>query len=147
MKKIFLCFVFLFLNQAHAATIGSAYIFGERLDGNLCGLSNSATEAAIATALRQNRIAVSQDRLSRIKFYYQINSLELGSTCVVNINFQVFTYGDYLVPSSPPKNLFSKIELCGNSYLLTGPKYDLQSRVSDTSRTLAEMCINDVSKQ
>jgi hypothetical protein len=86
MKKL-LCIFILCFNQAHAANIETAHIFRERLDGNLCGLSNAATDAAIATALRQNRISVSQDRFSRIKFYYQINSLGLGSTCVVSINF------------------------------------------------------------
>jgi hypothetical protein len=147
MKKILLCIVFLFTNQVHAATIGSAYIFGERIDGNTCGLSNEATDAAIATVLRQNRISISQDKFSKIKFYYQINALDVSSGCAVNIRVQVFTFGDFLIPSSPPKKLFSKIELCGNSYILTGPKYDLQSRVSDSTRTLVEMCINEIGKE
>jgi hypothetical protein len=147
MKKILLCIVFLYLSQAHAATIGSAHIFGERIEGNACGLSNDAADAAIATVLRQNRISVSQDKFSKIKFYYQINALDVSSGCAVNVKLQVITFGDFLIPSSPPKKLFSKIELCGNTYLLTGPKYDLQGRVSDSLRTLAEMCINEIGKE
>ena len=149
MKLINVFFLFLVTTSsiANAATIGSAYIFGERLEGNECGLSNDATEAAIASVLRQNRISIARDSFDKIKFYYGIITLNVNNGCAVNIKLQVFTYGDYLVPSSPPKKLFSKIELCGRSYLLTGPKYDLQSRVSDTIRTLVEMCINEISKQ
>jgi hypothetical protein len=147
MKKYLFVFFFLCLSQAYAATIGSAYIFGERLDGNTCGLSNNATEAAIATVLRQNRISIDQNNLSKINFYYQINALDTGTGCAVNIALEVITYGDFLVPSSPPKRIFSKIELCGNSFILTGPKYNLQSRVSDVARTQAEMCINEIAKQ
>lgn len=149
MKLINVFFIFLVTTSsfANAATIGSAFIFGEKIEGSACGLSNDATEAAIATVLRQNRISISQDKLTKIKFYYQINALSLSSGCAVNINLQVITFGDFMVPSSPPKNIFSKIELCGNSYILTGPRFDLQSRVSDSTRTMTEMCINEISKQ
>ena len=148
MKLINVIFLFLVTTSSftNAATIGSAQILGERLDGKNCGLSNDATEAAIASVLRQNRISI-RDSFDKIKFYYSITDLNVNNGCAVGINLQVFTWGDYLVPTSPPKKLFSKIELCGHSYLLTGPKYDLQSRVSDTIRTLVEMCINEISKQ
>ena len=72
MKLINVFFLFLVTTSsiANAATIGSAYIFGERLEGNECGLSNDATEAAIASVLRQNRISIARDSFDKIKFYH-----------------------------------------------------------------------------
>ena len=144
MKRIIFILIFL-SNSAISANIGFGYIFGEELNGT-CGLTNAATEAAIATILRQNRINVRSES-GGISFYYQITPVDLGNSCAVNVGLQVISYADVLLPLSPPKKIFSKIELCGNNYILSGPKYDLQTRVSGAVRELTETCINTISKR
>ena len=142
MKIFFIVFFIFFSNLIYALNINDAEISGEEING--CNLSKEYSNASISTALRQNRILI-VNKNAVFTFYHQITAIETSqSNCAVHINFLVNIYDYHQIPVKPPKKLFLSTPICSLGTLLTGPKYDMQTRVSDDLRKMTERCINEI---
>lgn len=148
MKKILLLSLFgMFCSDLFAANIGTGYILVERFDDNTCGISRDAVEAAISTSMRQNNINISYDKNTPMTFYGNAVPLVINGGCAVSYSLSIYYLDFVLAPTSPPKKIFSTVELCGTGGILTGPSYKIQSMLSDSFRLGTEKCINKIAKQ
>jgi len=148
MMRIFLLCLFCILSASSlAANIGTGYALAERIDSNTCGISREAIEAAISTSMRQNNIKVSYDDKTPITFYGNATPLAINGGCAVSYSLSIYYVDFVLAPTSPPKKIFSTVELCSSGGILTGPTYKIQSMLSDSYRVDTEKCINKISKQ
>jgi hypothetical protein len=148
MKKFLLLGIFSILApNSFAANLGTGYILVERIDNNACGISKEAVEAAIATSMRQNSIKISYDDKTPITFYGNATPLTINGGCAVSYSMSIYYLDFVLAPTSPPKKIFSTVELCYLGGILTGPTYKIQSMLSDSYRLETEKCINKIAKQ
>ena len=135
-----------FANISYALTFEQAHVFGEAIsdEGSKCGLSRDASVSAVETALRQNRIAINEK--AKYNFYLNTNSLYLDQGCVANTHLEVGFYS-YVNPPNGDKAVFAEVILCTRGMIMSGPSYNLQTRINDNYRSMAEQCVSEIQKK
>lgn len=136
-----------FANISYALTMGQANVFVEvpQPDAGKCGLSNNASQSAVESVLRQNRISI--ESKAEYYFYLNTNAMRIGQACVADISLQV-GFRDYvMIPYSKNKRVFANIELCNRGIIMSGQTYDFQSRINQEYRSMAEQCVSEIEKK
>lgn len=144
MKKfiILLC-LFMFAAKSYGLTLDRVFVFGE--DIKSCGLSKEPITASLAGVMRYNRI--SMDTYADVNVYHQVTAVDLGSSCAASVNLQFYVYETKIFVPSIKKSLSANVVLCNLSMLLTGPKHDMQSRLNENAKSLAEQCLVKIDKK
>jgi len=148
MKRVFLM-IFLLSQPVLALEVREVDVFSERDTETLlkCQVTSGSATAAVEAALRGNRIRI--DSKSQLNFYIQLTGVEIssGGGCAVVANLSVYYLAS--VPVTFPSNkktILATVELCRRLNLLTGPKYDLQSRVNSALSDLTNRCVSDIER-
>jgi hypothetical protein len=142
-KKIITFLIGCISCTAFSLTLDSVNIFGEEISG--CNLSMDSVDASIASAMRFNRVGVSDK--STISAYHQITALEIAGGCAVNVKFQIYFNSFVAIPPENKKYVFLRNEICAKGALLTGQRFNLQTRVNDILKEYVDLCINEFSKK
>ncbi len=144
MKKILIVILVLFGSKAYGLTLDNVNIFGE--DIKQCGLFSDSVTASLASLMRYNKIPISRSPNS-VNLYHQVTAIDMGNTCSAHLNISFYTFEPKIFVPTLKRNLSADAVLCNKSMLLTGPKYDLQSRLNDSAKTLAEQCLLIIDKK
>lgn len=143
MKKFLLIISFLSVCfSANALTLKSVNIFGE--DVNECDVTSSSVDAALAAVMRYSRIDVSPS--SPTNLYHQVTLLDVNSGCAASINISIYSLEVSFIPTYQKKVVHHAV-LCTKSSLLTGPRYNMQSRVNDFAKRMVESCLMQIDKK
>jgi hypothetical protein len=95
--------------------------------------------------MRYNRINVTE-KDGDVYLYHQVTALEIPGGCAVNVSIEFMMFENIFVKNLK-KKIFSQVQLCGSNYVLTGPKFDMQVRVNDIAKDLAQKCLIQISKE
>ena len=144
MKKILILVLILFGSKTYGLTLDSVNVFGEDIKN--CGLSSDAVTASLASVMRYNKIQINKSSNS-VDLYHQVTAVDMGNACSAHINISFYTYEPKIFVPTLKRNLSADAVLCNKSMLLTGPKYDLQSRLNESAKTLAEQCLLVIDKK
>ena len=144
MKKILIFILILFCSKTYGLTLDEVDVFGEKIDE--CGLSSDSVTASLASLMRSNKIPMGRS-LKSINLYHQVTALDLGNTCSANLYISFYSYEPKIFVPTIKKNLSADVVLCKKTILMTGPKYDLQSRINDRAKGLAEQCLLIIDKK
>jgi hypothetical protein len=143
MKK-YLALLLSFIScAAFSLNLESVNVFGEKVSE--CNVSQSAANASISSAMRYNRIGLSKE--SKVHAYHQITVVDTSGGCAATVNFQIYFNSFANVPQKNNQKVFLKHLLCSQVVLLTGPRYDFGTRVSDFLKEAVDFCIDEISKQ
>jgi hypothetical protein len=142
MKKYIALLLCCFSCASFSLTLESVQVFGEEVSE--CNISQNAANASISSAMRFNRIALSDE--SRIRAYHQITAMGISGGCAATINFQIYFNSFVPVPPKNTNRVFTKNLLCSKVFLLSGPRYDFGTRVNDSLKEAVDLCINEISK-
>jgi hypothetical protein len=142
MKKYVTLLLSCFSCAAFSINLESVYVFGEEVSE--CNVSQNVANSSISSAMRYNRIGLSNQ--SKFRAYHQITVLEISGGCAATVNFQIYFNSFVNLPSQNNQKVFIKNLLCSQVTLLTGPRYDLAKRVNDSLKESVDLCINDISK-
>lgn len=135
MKKLVLTFLILFIGNAHSLTLSMVEVYGEPI--SKCELSSESIDAALKSVMRYNRIQVSS---SRVKLYHSAVAIDMSSSCAVNLSIMFYLHEKIYSPNLKT-SLYADVVLCENNTLLTGPKYNLQTRVNDMAKEMVDKCL------
>jgi hypothetical protein len=134
----------------HAQVIRDAHVFTERDttgESVKCQMSTDATQAAVETALRQNRIAVLPDSPGRLNVYVNLNIMEVDrANCVVNLMIQFLRF-ELVEIANIRKQRIGAHEFCMKQVLFLYGKSRIQTQVNDDARSLTERCISEVERK
>ena len=148
MKKLLPTLLFLFVQNSFAMTIPGAYVYSEEggSEEAACGITSSSSTAAVESILRQNRINI-EPEISNYTVYVNNNALIVSNICVVNSSLQVY-FGSFVeVPSEKSKLVFGPVELCSKGFIISGPAYDIQTRINEKLKDISEQCISKIEKK
>ena len=134
----------LFCSKTHGLTLDEVDVFGEKIDD--CGLSSDSVTASLASLMRYNKISMGRS-LKSINLYHQVTALDMGNTCSASLYISFYTYESKIFVPTFKRNLSADVVLCNKSMMLAGPKYDLQSRINDRAKGLAEQCLLIIDKK
>jgi hypothetical protein len=143
MKKLLFVCLLLTSQLGYSAYLTEVKVTGEKIIG--CGLNKDSVTSALIGTMRYNRINVTE-KDGDVYLYHQVTALEIPGGCAVNVSIE-FTMFENVFVKNLKKKIFSQVQLCGSNYLLTGPKYDMQVRVNDTAKDLAQKCLIQISKE
>ncbi len=142
MKKYLATLFYFVCCSSFSLTLESVNVFGEEVSA--CNLSLNAADASISSAMRFNRVGLSDD--SKVKAYHQIGAMEVGSTCIASLKFEIFFNSYVTLPPENTKRIFTSNVLCSKAHLMSGPKHDFGTRASNVLKQLVDLCINEIAK-
>jgi hypothetical protein len=131
--------------------IDGVHVFGESLrdTARQCSLTLEPSVAAVESTLRSNAIPLLSDSESWRTDFIQPNAyinfvpVSLSSSsCALSWRLNFYLLREIPIPGE--KTLFSEVELCSESGVLSGPTVNLQSRVNEELRTATEVCISRI---
>ena len=141
MKNLIPIILFLFCNYSYSLSINEVKIVGEEIEN--CSLSRESVDASLSSVARYNRINIKAT--GNVTIYHQVNALPVQSNfCAVNLHLD-FRVHDYVRVKD--KNIFTTIQLCSQSYMLTGIISGLQTRLNDAAKQAFELCLVEIEKK
>ena len=142
MKKLLLVCLLTIVQSSYSADLTEVRISGEQI--NSCNLSRDSVSAALGAAMRYNRIKLTEN-LGGVVLYHAVTAQTINGGCaaVVKVEFKVY---EFVFVKNLNKKIMSGAVLCGNGTLLTGPTYDLQTRVNNSAKDMAQQCLLEISK-
>lgn len=143
MKKLLFIFFLLLSQYGYSAYLTEVKVIGERVSG--CDLNEDSVTAALIGTMRYNRVNVTESD-GGVYLYHQVNAMDVAGGCAVNVSLQFIVY-EYVFVKNLKKKIMSQAELCSYNHLMTGPKYNMQTRVNDIAKELAQKCLIRISKE
>jgi len=141
MKNLISLILLLFSNFSYSLPINEIEIGGEKITN--CSLSHESVDAALSSVARYNRINIKGT--SYVMAYHQVNALPIqNNSCAANLYFDIRVYDSTRVLG---KNIFTKIVLCSNSFILTGDISGMQTRLNNAAKEAFELCLVEVEKK
>jgi hypothetical protein len=142
MKKLLLVCLLTIAQSSYSADLTEVNIFGEDITG--CNLSSDSVTASLLGTMRYNRINVSKG-FNGVNLYHQVTAMRVQGGCVANVRVEFKVY-DYIFVKNLNKKVMSNAVICGNVFLLTGPEHNIQTRVNDSAKEIAQKCLLEISK-
>ena len=143
MKKLLVFIMGCISCAAFSLTLKSVKVFGEEV--SKCNVSNNSADASISSAMRFNRVGLSNE--SKIYAYHQITVVEQVGGCVASVVFEINFNSFVAVPPENTKLVILKTLLCSQVDVLAGSKLDFGKRVNDSLKESVDLCINEISKK
>ncbi|MCF8194474.1 MAG: hypothetical protein K9J38_00585 [Polynucleobacter sp.] len=142
--KILIFILILFCSKTYGLRLDEVDVFGEKIDS--CGLSSESVTASLASAMRYNKIPMVRS-IDAITLYHAVTALEMGNSCSANLYISFYIYEPKIFVPTIKRNLSADVVLCKKNMLLVGPKHDLQRRINDGAKELAEQCLLTIDKK
>lgn len=141
-KLLFACFLMV-AQSSYSADLTEVRISGEQITD--CGLSTDSVTAALAGTMRYNRINV-VEKWGSVVLYHQVTAMNVSGGCAasVRVDFRVY---EHVFVRNLNKKIMSSAVLCGSLELLTGPTHNIQRRVNDSAKDIAQQCLLKISKE
>jgi hypothetical protein len=148
MRSIVFCFFLIFTGlpiSSFAIPVKEIKISSDVRE--ICNLTTASINASAESEFRRNNIKIGNS--SYLWEYINVNPLNFRGTdaCAVSIEIQILTYAftAYKDISNTPIGVLG--ELCKYSTIMSGPTYNLQTRVNDQIIDFTRQCISEVSKK
>lgn len=141
-KLLFTCFLMV-AQSSYSADLTEVNIFGEDITG--CNLSSDSVTAALLGTMRYNRINIKKS-IDGVNLYHQVTAMNIRGGCVANVRVEFKVY-EYIYVRNLNKKIMSNAVICGNVILLTGPEHNIQTRVNDSAKEIAQQCLLKISKE
>lgn len=132
---------------ARAQDFPPIYVYGENDDNTAkCAMSHDQAVAAVESALRYNHVSVASReaavRSAALQAYVTMNPLDLGDVCAVSLSFSL---EDHQVVRSSVLDADRRVTVvyCNRTSIMSGPKYDLQTRANDWFRDMTNYCLSE----
>jgi hypothetical protein len=142
MKKLLFIYLLLIAQSSYSADLMEVHVIGEKI--NNCNLSENSVTAALVGAMKYNSIKSSKS-FSGVFLYHSVNAMKTNTGCVAHSRIEFKVYESVFVRSLN-KKVMSEVVLCSKGVLLTGPEYDMQTRVNDAVKDYAQQCLLEISK-
>lgn len=143
MKKLVFVFLLAIANVVYSEDLTQVNVFGEDING--CGLRSESVTAALVGTMRYNRINVIKG-FGGVNLYHQITAMDIRGGCAANVRVEFKTF-EYVYVANLNKKIMSNVVLCGNVMLLTGPEHNMQTRVNNSAKELAQECLLKISRE
>jgi hypothetical protein len=147
MRSIVFCFFLIFTGlpiSSFAIPVKEIKISSDVRE--VCNLTTASINASAESEVRRNNIKIGSS--SGLWEYINVNALNFrGPVCAVSIEFRILTSALTAYKDISNTPIFVWGELCNNSIILSGPTYDLQTRVNDEIIDFTRQCISEVSKK
>lgn len=143
MKKLLFACLLMVAQSSYSADLTEVRISGEKING--CNLSMNSVAASLGATMRYNRINLTE-KFGGVNLYHAVTAHSNGGQCAtfVKVEFKIY---EYVFVKNLNQKIMSSVVLCGNGTLLTGPSYDMQTRVNDAAKDMAQQCLLEISKQ
>lgn len=143
MKKLLFICLLVFTQTTYSADLTAVDVFGETIDA--CGLRSDSVTAALVGTMRYNRINIKKSPFG-VNLYHQVTAMNIRGGCVANVRVEYKVYESVFVENLN-KKIFSSAVLCGKVILLTGPEHNMQTRVNDEAKAIAQECLLEISQK
>ncbi len=143
MKKLFFTFLLIIAQSSYSANLTEVKITGEKILG--CNLSTDSVSAALVGTMRYNRINIT-DKTSGVYLYHNVTAMNINGGCAASLVVEFKVY-EYVFIKNLNKAIMTGSILCSNGTLLTGPTHNMQTRINDAAKDMAQQCLLEISKQ
>ncbi len=143
MKKLLLVCFLTIAQSSYSADLTEVKISGEQIKD--CNLSRDSVTAALVGAMRYNRIKITES-FNGVHLYHSVTALNINGGCAASVVVEFKVY-EYLYIKNLNKNIMTGAVICGDGTLLTGPTHNMQTRVNDAAKDMAQRCLLEISKQ
>lgn len=145
-KKLLAIFTLLSLSICvHAQPINNVFVFSESDEnGNFhrCNLNYEGLVASAKSALRYNRIEISQSNSAEIKLYISGVALPFQDGYCANSLFLQIYKGGYI--SIPQGKMYGTYELCSKSNTATFSTLNAQSKRNANVKEMVDLCLAEI---
>lgn len=115
-----------------------------------CQVSNTSSSAAVESELRYNRVPVATRaqgiRYEALRATVQSTPIQISGGCAAAYSFSLNLYQPVVLRVTG-KEMWVTVEICSRSGIMSGPTYDLQSRLNLVFRDLTSECIAEYRKK
>lgn len=143
MKKLLFACLLMVAQSGYSADLTEVRISGEKIKN--CNLTTESVSAALGATMRYNRINLTES-YSGVVLYHAVAASNISGGCAAYITVEFKVY-DFVFVKNLNKKIMTGAVLCGQGTLLTGPTYDMQTRVNDSAKDMAQQCLLEISKQ
>lgn len=139
--------IVLLAEPAIGRAVPPVYVLGEEETAALrsCNLSHASATATAEATLRHSQIQVASrdDYLAdrAVQLYVNLNALDLGSTCAVNISVSLNLYAVVDNPMTE-KSETATIQFCDEGGLISWNKYEANRKVREIITDSVNKCIS-----
>jgi hypothetical protein len=152
MRSIVFCFFLIFTGlpiSSFAMPVKEINVKSEVRE--ICNLTTASINASAESEVRRNNIKIVNSIVNSSGLWEYINvaALDFSGTdvCAVSIEIQILTTAVTLYKDISNTPIAVLGELCTKAYIMSGPTYDLQTRVNDQIIDFTRQCISEVSKK
>jgi hypothetical protein len=137
---------------AQAQEVPPIYVLAEEddRDAPACQVSNTSISAAIESELSYNRVPVGTEaqhyRDEALQLHVVTTILVISGTCVVS-NVLSLRSVQQVVLSVTGKTMFARVEICRKGSMISGPVFNMQSRLNAEFRDFTSRCISEYRKK
>ncbi len=142
MKKLLFTCLLIIAQSSYSANLTEVNIFGEDIPE--CNLSSDSVTASLLGTMRYNRIDTNKT-FNGVNLYHQVTAMKIQGGCVANVRVEFKVY-EYIFVKNLNKKVMSNAVICGKVFLLTGPEHNMQTRVNDSAKEIAQKCLLEISK-
>ena len=128
---------------------GPVFVFSEKIlsETPLAALTTRPPSALCSPAFRANRIPISYTNGDDdLQVYINFTTAPLAGICALNYSI-VIQFPTYVIIPSFHKRMFGELSLCQNEGVMTGPAYNLQTRLNDAFADVTQQCISEIEKK
>lgn len=119
-------------------------------DSGDCQVSTASSKAAVESELRYNRIPVGTKAQfisdEALQARAQTGVLAISGGCAVSYIFSLSNFQE-VVLSITGKEMWAKVEICRLAGIMSGPSYNMQSRLNAAFRDYTSQCISEYRKK
>lgn len=147
MRSVAVAIGLLLATPAYAQKIPPIFVdsYSDKETHKACQVSHDATKDAVRAALRYNGVpAGTSDQYiaeTALGIVVGVLPLELSGVCAVKYDLRLQEW-KRVFSAIEKKSLLAEVTYCTRGGVLSGPTYDLQSRLSATMKDLVDACIS-----
>lgn len=126
------------------SNIDSVRVLVEQMDSDAadCGITTRQIEAAAKSALRYNRIRMTEAESASFIYYINVNVRTSGQLCIAAVNVELYDYQLVNFPRIGP--MFGKVVLCEAGFVGSGSR-GVSEGVYTGIKEMTDTCLSDVS--